>query len=99
MLQKTISSLFNTLTPKPLPFNEAEVLDAFAKVSRILDKAVIPAHVETAENMFINMLKRYGFDENARKSPLILAMQAKINERRAAVQEEFERANARMVAA
>lgn len=96
MLQKTINNLFNGMRPKPLPYNDVDILDAFRKIDRILDNAAIPAHVETAENMFCNMLKRYGLRANEEESAFVRAMQAKINACRARIYEEFEYNNSRI---
>lgn len=83
MLQKTITSLFNSMETKPVPFQPADVMEAFRKVDRILDSAKLPEHIETAERLFANMLSRYGFSETDRASPLIVGMQDRINQMRA----------------
>lgn len=82
MLQKTITSLFASMETKPIPYQPAEVMEAFRKVDRILDGATLPEHIDTAERMFANMLTRYNFSDADRLSPLIVGMQDRINDLR-----------------
>lgn len=79
MIHKTISALFSNLNPKPMEYQPSEVMDAFRKVDRILDTAVLPEHVDTAERMFANMLRRYGMNNTEPQSPLVVGMQTRIN--------------------
>lgn len=83
MLQKTITALFSSMEIKPMPFQPADVMEAFRKVDRILDDATLPEHIETAERLFANMLNRYKFSDTDRASPLIVGMQERINLMRA----------------
>lgn len=99
MLQKTISTLFSGMDPKPVAFKPSDVNDAYRKVDRILDTAFLPEHVDTAERMFTNLLTRFAFNAEHRTSPLVVGMQDRINTRRAEVIAQWETMNETRVAA
>lgn len=97
MLQKTITALF-TGFQKPETAKPSDVNDAYRKVDRILDTAWRPEHIDVAERMFANMMKRYSFTEKDYESPLVIGMQDRINTRRAEVEAQWN-AMHRVVAA
>jgi hypothetical protein len=79
MLQRAYTAFHKKMLPQPVPFELHEVMDAWSKVDQILRNAYLDTHVETAQRMFNNMLHRFGFTEEQKRSPLIAGMQDKIN--------------------
>lgn len=84
---KAFDKKFNV---QALPYQPIEVVEAFRKVDRILDTAWLPEHVTTAENMFGNLLHRYGFTPEQRVSPLVVGMVERINSCRETVFKQWE---------
>ncbi len=76
---QTLIEMKRKLDPQPVAFQPSDVMDAWAKIDRILDKAQLDTHVDTAQRMFDQMLSRFRFTMEQRKSPLIAGMQDKIN--------------------
>lgn len=90
MLGSIIKKLDKKLNLQPVEFRPVEAVEAFRKVDRILDTAWLPAHVDTAESMMVNLLHRYGFTPEQRNSPLVVGMQERINTRREQVREDWQ---------
>lgn len=64
---------------QPVPYKPEDVMQAWAKIDRIVDEAYMDTHINTAQRMFERMLNRFGFTPEQCRSPLIDGMQAKIN--------------------
>lgn len=83
MILKTQESAMDLFVKKfflqPIKYEPQEVMNAWGKIDRILDKAIEPAHVNSAQRMFEQMLNYFQFTPEQRASPLIHGMQAKIN--------------------
>lgn len=82
MLIRVYEAFNKKMLPQPVPFQYTEVMDAWSKIEAILKNAYMDTHVDTAQRMFNNMLHRFGFTEEQKKSPLIMGMQEKITQMR-----------------
>lgn len=67
---------------QPVEYEPEEVMQAWAKIDRIVEDAYMDTHVDTAQRMFNQMLDRFGFTSEQCRSPLITGMQAKIDNAR-----------------
>ena len=80
MLQRAFEAFNKKMFVQPVPFRYAEVMEAWNKIENILKGAYMDTHVDTAQRMFDNMLHRFGFTEEQKRSPLIMGMQDRINQ-------------------
>ncbi len=85
MFTKIVKYLDEKLNVQPQSYRPAEVLEAFKKVDRILETAWMPSHVDVAEAMMVYFVNRYGFTDEQRSSPLVVAMQERINSKRESI--------------
>jgi hypothetical protein len=88
-----IKSLIDVFQFKPIPYKPIDVVSAFGKIERVLESSYIPEHIDVADNMFINLLRRYNFKQEDYESPIIIGMHEKINSRRAELVTMWEKLN------
>lgn len=84
MIKKFTKAFRSKMLPVPVEFKHSEVMDAWSKIDRILAGSYMDTHVEAAQKMFNQMLHHFAFTDEQRMSPLIIGMQDKINDHRAA---------------
>lgn len=87
MVTRIIKSVSDALSFHPAPAGPMDAVEAFDKVSRMLDTAWQPIHADVAERFLNRLLSRYHFTAEEMQSQLITGLRERIHTRR----DELER--------
>lgn len=82
MVTKLFNSVKDAMSFKPIPAGPMDAVEAFDKVSRILDTAWLPSHTDVAERYLNQLVRRFDFKPEEMNSQLVTGLRERIYTRR-----------------
>lgn len=82
MVTKLLNALNEAMSFKDIPAGPMDAVEAFDKVSRMLDTAWQPVHADVAERYLNRLLARFNFKPEEMESQLITGLRERIHNRR-----------------